>query len=106
MNLARLLSACVVGVAMTSTSLAATFETPYEEQIQYALENLVSGTSTESKVRGANLFVKPVRTWKSVSGHWCRRYEVRITEPEGEPFEGEQTRCRETTGTWKPVADN
>lgn len=106
MKFARLLAACLGGILVTSASFAESMETPYEEPIQYALENLTSGVSTAALIRGTEVVVKPVRTWKSVSGHYCRRYEIRITEPGTQPFEGERTRCRETTGAWRPVIEN
>lgn len=91
---------------MAASASAATIETPYEEPIQYALENLTSGVSTSSQVRGTEVVITPIRTWKSVSGHYCRRYEISIAEPGAPVFEGERTRCREKTGGWKAVAED
>lgn len=106
MRLAQLLAAWVGSLALTTAAAAASVETPYEEPIQYALENLTSGISTTTQVRGTAVVVMPIRTWKSISGHYCRRYEIKISEPGGQPFEDERTRCREKTGTWKPVAQD
>jgi surface antigen len=103
MSLARLIAALAGTLAMAATASAATVETPYEEPIQYALENLTSGISTTATVRGIDVSIKPVRTWKSVSGHYCRRYEITIAEPGAPVFEGEGTRCREKSGGWKAV---
>ena len=103
MSLARLIAAWVSTLAMAATASAATVETPYEEPIQYALENLTSGISTSATVRGTDVSIKPIRTWKSVSGHYCRRYEIIIAEPDEPVFEGERTRCREKSGGWKAV---
>ena len=106
MSLARLIAAWAATLAITATASAATIETPYEEPIQYALENLTSGVSTSSQVRGTEVVVKPIRTWKSVSGHYCRRYEISIAEPGSPVYEGERTRCREKSGVWKAVAED
>lgn len=106
MTLAHLLVAWGSALALTAASAEASVETPYEEPIQYALENLTSGISTTTRVRGTEVIVMPIRTWKSVSGHYCRRYEIKITEPGSSSFEDERTRCREKTGTWKPVAQD
>ena len=67
--------------------------------IGYALENLVSGTSATVHVGETAYAVTPIRTWKSVSGHWCRRYEMTVTEPGNAPQRSEATRCRED-GLW------
>ena len=93
-------------LAISATASAASVETPYEEPIQYALENLTSGVSTTSQVRGTDVVVKPIRTWKSVSGHYCRRYEISIGAPGAFVFSGERTRCREKDGGWKAVAED
>jgi hypothetical protein len=106
MRLVALIAAWAGALAVTGAASAATVETPYEEPIQYALENLTSGVSTSSQVRGTEVIVKPIRTWKSVSGHYCRRYEISIAEPGAPVFSGERTRCRERTGVWKAVAED
>lgn len=104
MSLGRLLAVWAGTLALAVSASAATVETPYEEPIQYALENLTSGISTSATVRGTEVVIKPIRTWKSVSGHYCRRYEISIAEPGAPVFSDERTRCREKTGVWKAVA--
>jgi surface antigen len=106
MTLGRLLAAWVGTLTLTTAAAAASVEAPYDEPIQYALESLTSGISTTARIRGTEVIVIPIRTWKSVSGHYCRRYEIKITEPGSQPLENERTRCRETTGIWKPIAED
>ena len=73
--------------------------------IGYALENLVSGTSATVHVGETIYAVTPTRTWKSVSGHWCRRYEMTVTEPGSASQSSEATRCRQG-GLWlEPPAE-
>jgi len=80
-------------------------ETDVEGTVQYALENLVSGTAATVGLGGTEVAVTPIRTWKSVSGHWCRRFELVITEPGNAPDRSEATRCRQD-GVWKPLPKN
>ena len=87
-------------------ALAALADTPYEAAVQYALEHLTSGISTASMFQGTEVTVMPVRTWKSVSGHYCRRYEITITKPASAPDRTESTRCRDGNGIWKKVKEN
>ena len=107
MTFARLFAAMIGALILIATAApASSLEAPYEEPIQYALENLTSGIATKSVVMGVEVEITPIRTWKSVSGHYCRRYEIRIGNPGEQPVAGEKTRCRERTGTWLPVAEN
>ena len=87
-------------------AMAARAETPYEAAVQYALEHLTSGISAASMFQGTEVTIMPVRTWKSVSGHYCRRYEITVREPASEPNRAEGTRCRESDGNWKKVTEN
>ena len=69
------LIAIFIALWVSSTfALAARADPPYETAVQYALEHLTSGISTASQFGGTDVMVMPVRTWKSVSGHYCRRY--------------------------------
>ncbi len=85
---------------------AARAETPYEAAVQYALEYLTSGISTASLINGNEVMVMPMRTWKSVSGHYCRQYEITITKPASVPDRTESTRCRSGDGVWKKVKED
>lgn len=76
-----------------------------DDAIGYALENLVSGTSATLRLGETEVSVTPLRTWKSVSGHWCRRYELVVSEPGAGPELNEATRCRED-GIWRPVPED
>lgn len=75
-----------------------------DDAIGYALENLVSGTSATLRFGDTEVSVTPLRTWKSVSGHWCRRYEQVIAEPGATPERDQATRCRQD-GVWKLVRE-
>ena len=104
-NQVRLLAAYIVLFASSTVAFASPAEAPYEAAIQYALEKLTSGTPATSVVTGAEVTVMPIRTWKSVSGHYCRRYEITVTEPGSGPVHGERTRCRVKGGLWMLVKD-
>ncbi|HSF94513.1 MAG TPA: hypothetical protein VLA52_05755 [Thermohalobaculum sp.] len=103
----RWFAACIAVVTIgTATDMAAqnaAAHTRFDEPVQYALENLVSGTSTAALIRGAEVVVVPLRTWKSVDGFYCRRYEIRVTEAGAAPSEDQLTRCRTKDGVWRLV---
>ena len=101
------LIAVLVTLGISSTfAFAARAESPYEVAVQYALEHLTSGISTASRINGNEVMVRPVRTWKSVSGHYCRQYEIAITKPAADPDQAERIRCRDSDGKWKQVKEN
>ncbi len=87
-------------------AFAARAETPYEAAVQYALEHLTSGISTASLVNGNEVMVMPMRTWKSVSGHYCRQYEITVTKPASAPNRAESSRCRDGDGVWKKATED
>lgn len=94
-------------VAMLATPAAAAEEIEYaaEKVVQYALENVVSGTPVTEIVRGVEVSVRPLKTWKSVSGFYCRRYEISVRAPGAEERHAEQTRCRDRDAIWKLVRE-
>jgi surface antigen len=102
----RLLAAHIVFWASGTFALAVQADTPFEETVQYALEHLTSGISAASMIQGTQVTVVPTRTWKSVTGHYCRRYEITVTEPGAAPDHGERTRCRDGDGVWKQVRED
>ncbi len=106
MRLGRLFAAHIVFWASSTIALAVQAETPIEETVQYALEHLTSGTSTTALIYGTQVRVMPTRTWKSVTGHYCRQYEITVTEPGADPDRAEWTRCRDSDGIWKKVTEN
>ncbi len=106
MRSGRLLAAHIVFWASSTFALAVQAETPFEVTVQYALEHLTSGISTASLINGTQVTVMPTRTWKSVSGHYCRRYEITVTAPGADPDHDEWTRCRDGDGVWKKVEEN
>ncbi len=102
----KLIAALIVFWASSTFALTVQAETPFEETVQYALEHLTSGISAAALIKGTQVTVMPTRTWKSVSGHYCRRYEITVTEPGTDPDHGEWTRCRDGDGIWKMVTEN
>ena len=106
MRVGRILAVAVVSCLSSVSALVAQAETPLEGTVQYALENLTSGRSTAALIDGTQITVMPTRTWKSVTGHYCRRYEITITEPGANPDHGEWTRCRDGDGVWQMVKEN
>jgi surface antigen len=76
-----------------------------EATLQYALENLVSGTAATARIGDTEISVTPLRTWKSVSGHWCRRFEMTVSQSGAATERNEATRCRDSDGTWKTVEE-
>ena len=99
------LALATMGLTIVSLAPSAALSQPAGEDsvIGYALENLVSGTSATVHVGETAYAVRPLRTWKSVSGHWCRHYEMTVTEPNRTPSRSEATRCRQD-GLWLPLA--
>ena len=78
-----------------------------EKTLQTALERLQSGVPlTEFSDNGeTEISARPLRTWKSVSGHFCRAYEVRVSHKGQLPVIETGTRCRGTDGMWREVED-
>ena len=110
MTVTRLLAACIAGATIDTmasmAALAASDDKRFEEPVQYALENLVSGTSTAALINGTEVVVVPLRTWKSVSGHYCRRYAIMISAPGAAATRDEHTRCRTGGGVWTPAKED
>jgi surface antigen len=96
--------AALVGLLIPCTSaLAVEAQVPYEESIQYALESLTSGISSNSLIGDVAVSVTPIRTWKSVSGHYCREFEIVVAKPDAGANREAGVRCRDGDGRWKPV---
>jgi surface antigen len=73
--------------------------------IQTALETLPSGQRADWVGRDQGFgYVKPIRTWKSVSGHFCRSFEERLYTSGGKVRSRELTACR-VKGTWRLVEE-
>lgn len=95
----------VLGVSST-IAFATRGETSYEEAVQYSLENLASGVSTAFLANGNAITIVPLRTWKSVSGHYCRQYETTITRWASAPDRTGSIRCRDGNGIWKRASND
>lgn len=95
-----IMGACLALTVAGVVAWGAAAQTTRESTVQFALENVVSGTPVPARVGTMDIVVKPIRTWKSVSGHWCRRYELYVTAPGDAPERSEATRCRQG-GLWK-----
>lgn len=95
------LLAAGAAAAGTAPALPHAFETT----VQFALERLESGTSARSDrtAEGAVAHVRPERTWRSVSGHWCREFSIRIEVPGSDDITRRAVRCRDGDGRWKPA---
>lgn len=95
------LLAAGAAAAGTAPALPQVFETT----VQFALERLESGTSARSDRAegGAVAHVRPERTWRSTSGHWCREFSIRIEAPGAEEITRRAVRCRDGDGRWKPA---
>lgn len=100
MSRLRHIAAGLVVLAASLPASAPRAQITLESTVQYALENLISGAAAKAELGETNVSVMPIRTWKSVSGHWCRRYEVVVTAPGVGPDRTEATRCRQD-GVWK-----
>lgn len=100
---ARLITALVAFAVASPVAAHAASPAEIERAVQYALEKLPSGTLTNTVDAGTKIAVTPVRTWKSVSGHYCRQYELTVTRPGGAPERSESTRCRDNDGVWKKI---
>ncbi len=90
-------------VVSSTFAFATRGDTSYEAAVQYSLEHLTSGNSTAFLVDGNEVMVMPLRTWKSVSGHYCRQYEITVTKPASDPDRTGSIRCRDGDGVWKKV---
>jgi len=99
----RLITALTAFAVANTTALSASSASAVEETVQYALEKLTSGIPAAAVIEGTEVVVVPIRTWKSVSGHYCRRYELTVKQPGTAPDRSEDTRCRDSDGIWKKV---
>lgn len=99
----RLITALTAFTVANTVAFSASSASAVEETVQYALEKLTSGIPAAAVVGGTKVVVLPIRTWKSVSGHYCRRFELTVTEPGTAPNRTEGTRCRDSDGIWKKV---
>ena len=98
MKPSRLIAIPIAFFISSAFALTARAEVPYESEIQYALEHLVSGVFADSQINGTKVRVMPIRTWKSISGHYCRQYELTIAKPASAPDHIRSLRCRD--GRW------
>ncbi len=74
--------------------------------LRQALETKGSGQRVSmEEFGGAGGSVTPVRTYKSVSGHWCREY-VRDIQLEGRSIGVSGVACRTSDGEWVTVSAN
>lgn len=97
----RVLTALIALSISCAGAAGARAAAPFEETIQYALERLTSGTAATAKAGDTTISVVPIRTWKSVSGHYCREYQVTVAKPDSAVEQEVGTRCREADGIWK-----
>jgi len=93
-------------IVSSTFAFATRGETSYEAAVQYSLEYLSSGVSTAFLVNGNDVIVVPMRTWKSVSGHYCRQYAITVTNPASGPDRTGSIRCRVGDGVWKKFKED
>lgn len=91
-------------VAPISAS-AAVQDAPVERLVQFGLETLQGGARLNERIDDGKTSVefRVLRTWKSKSGHYCRRYELSRRSASGKRSTSGGTRCREIGGGWKAV---
>ena len=72
--------------------------------VQDVLEQQPSGAEVrfENAATGFEVTLKPRRTWKSASGHWCREF-VEIFDPLATETAPISTACRTPDGRWVRV---
>ena len=100
---ARWAGAFSIALAVASPASAANESKSLESAIQYALEKLPSGVTSQQNVGGAQIAITPLRTWKSVSGHYCREYEEQVLNADAPVRKRRRVRCRSASGEWKLV---
>jgi hypothetical protein len=88
-------------ILVTSTTVSRA-ESQFERTLTTALETLSSGVSATAMLGDTEVIVTPLRTWKSISGHYCRRFQVTSAKPASAKVSTESTRCRDN-GIWKPA---
>lgn len=105
----RLLAALTLTGAATSPLAAADFHTGLPlasiaaagDTLQTALETLRSGARADWVGADEGFgYVKPLRTWKSKSGHWCREFEERVYTSTGDRINRRAVACRTGEGQW------
>ena len=74
--------------------------------MQHVLENGISGTdaSFRNDQTGTTVSIRPIRTYKSRSDHWCREFEETIRRG-GETIVDTGLACREPEGQWKRLEE-
>ncbi|MFQ5565910.1 MAG: hypothetical protein ACE5EU_06065 [Paracoccaceae bacterium] len=106
MNPVRLFAILTALWVSSTLAFATRGDTSYEQAVQYSLEHLVSGASTEFLADGDKVTVMPVRSWKSVSGHYCRQFETTFANATAAAGRIVSIRCRDDDGVWKRVTED
>lgn len=69
--------------------------------VQTALETRQTGEAYVWTAPGITSgTVTPLRTWRSLSGHWCRAFEERLQLDDGRRDTASGVRCRGDGGRW------
>jgi len=98
----------VLALLFAPMSASAAFQdAPTERLVQFGLETLRSGARLSQPVDDGKttLELRVLRTWKSKSGHYCRRYELRWRSEFAKTDRLGGVRCRDVGGGWKAVED-
>ena len=90
--------AILVAAVLTMNSAAVRADT--ETTIQATLEGVPSGVAVVgvSDDGFTSITVRPLRTWKSKTGHYCREYSLSFHSAVAR--EEISVRCREPDGRW------
>lgn len=93
-----------IAIALTPVAMdAAAQDLIIGRTTQLALERLQSGIAMTERLSDGTgtLSIRPLRTWKSVTGHFCREYELQVRRTGALPLVERHTRCRDSDGAWK-----
>ena len=91
----------------TNSAFGADPVSVFERQRQHALERQQSGFSIATRAPDGDgvALIRPLRSWKSVSGHFCRAFKTTIEPTSGLRTERTETACRDDDGVWRITED-
>ena len=94
--------ACLSVLSASHNAHARTPDRTIERLMQFGLETLTTGAALTDRDGTALVSLRVLRTWRTTSGHFCRRYELTWRPRAGNPPKT-GVRCREKGGGWRPV---
>ena len=101
----RALHICLALLLSPAAAQAADSDQATERLVQFGLEVLRSGKPLSQSHDGgrSGVELRVLKTWKSTSGHYCRRFELRQLRQRRAISNNQHVRCRESGGGWRPV---